>query len=811
MMQDEREADRFREEKLIERCFDVWRQGFQWTITANEQVGTARDNILLQRFLLRWYERAASRRDFYKQVDAVSNRLCQRAFFRIWKHRFKERLKEKQQAEWRQDMRMKIQLVRQKRDTRILREAWSEWAQSHKLILAEQHFSEQVVVRLFRRWKTRLRGVYEKEAVADDMFRSRMDGVVEMYWDHWRSYTELARMEKMMSKRVGLRIMGDALDTWNKKTHDIQAADAFHNVIVVKNAIRSWKAARDRIRRLALIGILVIEMIFFYALLCGFGKHSERGKLLEKVKAFRLTKAAWAVWKAQLDSQRKLEDMALRFSTRLQSSSAKIAFHSWRQVLSAQQSAQLLAMQKHSVWVYRRTLLQWRLNLHKQLKMAKKARLAEKYLVLRRSWNLLKEKYCERIADKKRRASEQLMVKNLFQVWLQRSQKLRHTRLAEEVIQDQVRKRVLTKFLTHWTNRVIEIKLLELEVAQRNEAALLIHFFKRWKKVRARHVEELGLMQSYQDIKREDNVRKIFHKWLTATRTVRLRCNVLEQKEQQIKREAIIMAWDRWRTLLEMKRERFQDERLRPLELQFRFQNKEALKYRAFATWFSKTQALPAIHFDAQRVKTKYWRAWRSAMPRALQAKKAREVDKNALLKKSLEKWLQVYRTKLTLKAVARARYFPAPSAPSSRPSPFSRLPPLSFAPRSNTSRNIFPRRAARSASPDEEDPGPSNNSPASRFVGLASRLAVPTRARSEVSPTRTLISAPRTRASSPARSTRSSIPLPSYLRDRSPVRPPSPSSAGGEERSSLWQEIQDVRRKSQTPSEILRASRKPP
>lgn len=31
MAQDEEEADRFREEKLVERCWSVWRQGYEWT------------------------------------------------------------------------------------------------------------------------------------------------------------------------------------------------------------------------------------------------------------------------------------------------------------------------------------------------------------------------------------------------------------------------------------------------------------------------------------------------------------------------------------------------------------------------------------------------------------------------------------------------------------------------------------------------------------------------------------------------------------------------------------------------------------
>lgn len=34
MMQDEKEADRFREEKLVERCWDVWKQGYDWIVVS---------------------------------------------------------------------------------------------------------------------------------------------------------------------------------------------------------------------------------------------------------------------------------------------------------------------------------------------------------------------------------------------------------------------------------------------------------------------------------------------------------------------------------------------------------------------------------------------------------------------------------------------------------------------------------------------------------------------------------------------------------------------------------------------------------
>lgn len=73
--------------------------------------------------------------------------------------------------------------------------------------------------------------------------------------------------------------------------------------------------------------------------------------------------------------------------------------------------------------------------------------------------------------------------------------------------------------LAIWTNRVIETKLRELEVAQRYDhkrlryvhdalggKPMLSHSslaFKKWKEIRTRHVEELSLMESYRYVKRE--------------------------------------------------------------------------------------------------------------------------------------------------------------------------------------------------------------------------------------------------------------------------------------------------------------------
>ena len=84
-------------------------------------------------------------------------------------------------------------------------------------------------------------------------------------------------------------------------------------------------------------------------------------------------------------------------------------------------------------------------------------------------------------------------------------------------------------------------------------------------------------MQSYQLVKREGIVslvlsffnlfidlsdkeilRRMFSRWLTATKKIRYRRAMLQEREEEMKLALTERAWDRWR-------ERSQEERLRPL------------------------------------------------------------------------------------------------------------------------------------------------------------------------------------------------------------------------------------------------------
>ncbi|KAI9446235.1 hypothetical protein H4582DRAFT_2069571 [Lactarius indigo] len=579
--QDERTADRFRNARLLQRCLDVWKQGHDWVATTTVQIAHARDTFVLRVAIHKWRAALQHQRERAAHADALAKAHCQKATLVRWH----AHLQERQKAAWRADMRTRMQTVRSLRDAALRRDTWAHWRRLYQSRLLQQRVE---------RWRGKLRETEALKGRADEFAAMKEGKVVDRCWDSWRRAAELKSAERVISERVGARIVRES-------------------VVYLAAANALERRADKQIARQE--GALNVSNMPEY-----FGKLGRLGR-------------------GVYGSQRDLEG---RFATK--------------------QGAHAFAVQYANAQLQYRVLFNWRVQLRAHVKHFRQAKILEKYFVVRRAWKMWMERAVERGREKrlkewdKGRAGKFLL-------------------------------RVLKDALNHWTNCIIAVKLRELEVVQRRNKAIVLSAFCKWKKVCIRHVEELGLMESYQDVKREENMRRMFYKWLTAARKVRNRRAILQERESEMQRIQLETVWDKWRG-------RFQAEKLLPLERTFILQSQHATMYRAFVIWRSRTGSLPAVRFHASCVRAKFWKVWRDAMPHALQAKLARETDKKAVLSRALDKWLQMYRTKVALRAVARARQMRLPT--SYKPALTHRSNPMP--PRH---RNQLPPTPVRPPSPD--------------------------------------------------------------------------------------------------------------
>ncbi|KAI0029377.1 Sfi1 spindle body protein-domain-containing protein [Vararia minispora EC-137] len=644
MQQDEEIAVQFWEDRLVERCWNVWKQGYEWTVATSSQISAARDSLVLRRAFQRWRSRTAHLRDLSAQVQFIADQKCLRRALDTWFGALAQRAQER----WRNEMREKTKVVRAARETKLRKDAWAKWRQLYRSHISQQYYSAHLLLRTFRIWRTRLEGLDEAEVKADRFEEVVEKKVMVRAWEMWKGEMLLRAKEAVVARHVGLRIQKRTLGAWKQKMESLDTADVFYDKYVLKRALTMWKKAMDHVKvleRRADKHIARSDEILLIAI-TRIWRAKERGLLFERMRSVHIIKQALCVWRQRLKSNRTLEAKALEFASRSRSHVSITALQKWRSRIAATRATLSFASQYHTAQLQYKMLYIWRLQLRAKLKLARQARIVSKYFVARRAWVVWRRAMEERTRE--RRLEEYLERKKgkIFRDWAERALRQKRLRAIQQEVEDRVQTRILKNALDHWLVRVVTIKDRELLVAQKNDNALLAKAMTKWKTICIRHVDELSLMESYRAVAREESMKRMFYKWLNAARTTRHRRQVLQEAEKETRRKRLMAAWDTWRG-------RFETERLLPLERTLVMQNKHALMYKAFMTWHSKTRSLPAVRFYASTLKAKSWQKWRDAMPRALQAKAAREMDKRFALSHAYTKWLQALRTKRALRAVA--------------------------------------------------------------------------------------------------------------------------------------------------------------
>ncbi|KAF8268883.1 hypothetical protein EI94DRAFT_1799925 [Lactarius quietus] len=734
--QDERTADRFRNAQLLQQCLDVWKQGHDWVATTMIEVAHARNTFVLRVAMHKWRAVLQHQRELAALADARANAYCQKTTFVHWH----VHLQARQRAAWRADMRTRMQTVRSLRDAALRRDAWAHWRRLYQSRLLQQRVEVRLVERCLVRWRNRLRETEALKGRADEYVVMKEGQVVDRCWDSWRRTTELKIAERTIAERVGARIVRESVVLWRQRTHEQQCADALHDLAIKRLAFNRWQNACGR--------ILALERRADKQIARQEGALSASNILECFGKLGKLGRGVYGTREISKPPRSPL--------------------------LSVPKGAQAFAVQYANAQLQFRILFRWRVQLRAHLKHFRQAKYADKLFVMRRAWRMWVVRAESHGREKRLKEWNNARARKIFTGWKEKASRQRRLRLAEQQIQNRADTRVLKDALSYWTNRVIAVKLRELEVVQRRDKAIVLSSFCKWKKVCIRHVEELSLMESYQ------------------TSSVKKTCVACStRKRERDAEDQLEAAWDRWRG-------RFQAEKLLPLDILPA--KPHASMYRAFVIWRSKTGSLPAVRFHASCVRTKFWKAWRGAMPRALEAKLARETDKKAVLTHALEKWLQMYRTKVALRAVA------APNAPpdiiqaplTHRPNPIparsrNLLTSTPLRPHLQTRRTRGrPTHARASATATSYTPiSPSSPPPPPAGSTAPRDTTTPSRPKQLIFPP----SAPR--------SNTDAAPCP---RDPSPTRSaasqPPPSTAA---RASLWAELKDIRRRSR-PGAVLRS-----
>ncbi|CAA7271758.1 unnamed protein product [Cyclocybe aegerita] len=771
MEEDEKCADDFRETILIAKCFEIWKQGYFWIKTTHQQIQEARDSLLLRVFMQRWGTRLASQRHLEGQLIARFMRRHLKRIFRTWQ----VKLGRKRQIAWRIEMRQKMKVVKNKSEFRVKKDVWMKWQQQLLARRAHEHYELGLLSRSLSRWKQTLVRIDDLDNIAEEFSRKTALEAVVRCWHYWKGSTILKHQGAIVSQRVDCRIMAEAFDVWRNRMAYIEVAETFRHKITQKRALSVWKMSINGLKALdnraekyvARQDESLLRAVF------RIWRARMRGKRLEQFKTLRLMKYAWQKWRYRVGKEEAQLEVSKTFLNRINSRVVASAFMRWREVQTTHRNALAYAVKYDETHLQARALLLWRIRLADNIQSAKVARWAHRYFATRKAWQLWIQAAEEKRRQRRLQEFNRSKLRTLFNVWRHRTTKERQMKQCEEIVQELINHRVIRAMLTRWTNRVIEIKSRELDVATQCDLALQRAAWVKWRICRQQHVEEVSLLENYLLVKKEDLLRRTFYRWMASKRLAEHRRVTHQRKEAHLRQVAIVTAWDKWR-------ERFKEERLLPLEYEVILANRRNLMLRAFSAWVGKSDSLPAVRFHSKHLKAKFFKLWRNVMPNAMRVKKARETDRTNTLARYFSKWVQTYKTKTTLKAVARAKCLRLPTTATRQPA----LRPAYSAPTSG----LFPRR--RPPTPVDESHADETASVVSSRTPFVSRrrveCAIP--ARSEKSPTRSEYAPSVTRQSSPVRSI---VSMPDR-RSKTPTsfNPPASIASSAVEGESLWTAI---------------------
>lgn len=163
--------------------------------------------------LHKWRTKAATRCELHQRVSKLSDGRRLRVALEVWR----AKLKERRQAQWREDMRARMKTVRDHHDLKLKKDAWAKWRQSYRSHLSEQHYSEKLVLRIYMKWRKKHVRLDRLEGAGEQLVKSREKSHVERCWDLWKRAMEVRKAEKAMSERIGLRILANAVDVWKSR------------------------------------------------------------------------------------------------------------------------------------------------------------------------------------------------------------------------------------------------------------------------------------------------------------------------------------------------------------------------------------------------------------------------------------------------------------------------------------------------------------------------------------------------------------------------------------------------------------------
>ncbi|KZO95772.1 hypothetical protein CALVIDRAFT_151378 [Calocera viscosa TUFC12733] len=647
LMKMERDADDFRRNVTLNICFQRWRERAEVLVDNYGQVARASDEINLRECLDTWREVLVKHRNFVPRAANVDRIRRLMEFWRLWK----DHKKEKDRKRMVQDLRQRMLAVRDMWESRLVRESWEKWLQAHRTRRAVLFHNATVLDRTVSIWFNKAKHLHALSAWADEIAAVKEERVFQHTWQTWRHVARLRVIEWAVVRRSNFHRTAEAFDLWRRNAQDSVLASSLYKRTALSHTLQTWKARFTAVkalsRRARMFADVRDKVLLFGALKTWVAE--ERCVLVVRIMEKRLATNSLYKWSNRAQVVLQMDDRALDFAYEVDCSCAINCYRLWTSRMEGHRNAERLANQYHTSQLSARSVSQWRAALNQLGVDRRRARMAHQALLLTSTWKAWQTALAHRRQEQWAAKLEHERLRTTFDHWVLVARRDRTHRLLVQAFQAHANSRVKGALLSKWVIRTADIKLQMMRAAEASDAKLLRDMVMNWIDRMQCHNENVSLMQSFRDVKQEDELRRTFHHWLRLGRRSRARRRRLQRREQESKLATMSVAWEAWR-------ERFRERQLRDAEWAILIRNQQLALQFAFNHWKGRSQFLPAVHFATMQVRAHVWRVWRAALPNAHRARQAESFHKKHLLEDTFQGWKSAYKTSIARKAIARAR-----------------------------------------------------------------------------------------------------------------------------------------------------------
>lgn len=215
MTRDEEDADRFRESRLVERFWNIWKVVFDWSVTTTKQLVDARNDIVLRQYTHRWLQKTRAKLKLQTEIGVIADRELLRLAFVTWH----TRMRISYQNRWREGMRARMEIVRARRMRQMIHIAWVNWRTAYTLRMANHHYDQSLLIKFHDRWKHALSKVERMEEISVQAAKGYDSRLREEAWNLWRNSANLRSKEGVLRDRVAIRVQREVVRTWKKQMY----------------------------------------------------------------------------------------------------------------------------------------------------------------------------------------------------------------------------------------------------------------------------------------------------------------------------------------------------------------------------------------------------------------------------------------------------------------------------------------------------------------------------------------------------------------------------------------------------------------